>query len=43
MDLAAGVVESGQKVPHAKKSLHPAGFEPKTYYLAHGFLTNSSK
>jgi len=37
------VVEPGQKVPHAKKSLRPAGFEPKTYCLAHDFLTNSPK
>ena len=37
------VVEPGQKVPHAKKYLRPAGFEPKNYCLAHGFLTNSPK
>ena len=41
--LLSRVVEPGQKVPHAKKSLRPAGFEPKTYCLAHGFLTNSPK
>ena len=38
--LLSRVVEP---VPHAKKSLRPAGFEPKTYCLAHGFLTNSPK
>ena len=37
------VVEPGQKVPHAKKSLRPAGLEPKTYCLAHGMLANSPK
>ena len=46
-DSAAGtkarVVEPGQNVPRAKKSLRPAGFKPKTYYLAHGFLANSPK
>jgi len=26
-----------------KKILHTAGFDPKTSYLAHGFLTNSPK
>ena len=41
--LLSRVVEPGQKVPHAKKSLRPARFEPKTYCLAHGFLTNSPK
>ena len=42
---AAGtrVVEPGQKVTRAKKTLRPAGFEPKTYWLAYGFLTNSPK
>ena len=29
--------------PRAKKSLHPAGFEPKNYYLAYDFLANSPK
>ena len=41
--LFVPVVEPGQKVPHAKNSLCHAGFEPKTYCLAHGFLTNSPK
>ena len=41
--LLSWVVEPGQNVPRAKKSLRPAGFEPKTYCLAHGFLTNSPK
>ena len=42
---AAGtrVVEPGQKVTRAKKTLRPAGLEPKTYCLAHGFLANSTK
>ena len=37
------VVEPGQNVPRAKKSLCPTGFEPKTYCLAHDFLANSPK
>ena len=37
------VVESGQNVPHAKIFLRPAGFDPKTYCLAHGFLVTSPK
>ena len=41
--LLSRVVEPGQKVPHAKKSLRHVEFEPKTYCLAHGFLTNSPK
>jgi len=41
--LLSRVAEPGQKVPHAKKYLRPAGFEPKNYCLAHGFLTNSPK
>ena len=41
--LLSRVVEPGQNVPRAKKSLRPAGFEPKTYCLTHGFLTDSSK
>ena len=41
--LLSRVVEPGQNVPRAKKSLRPAGFEPKTYCLAHGFLANSPK
>ena len=41
--LLSRVVEPGQNVPHAKIFLRPAGFEPKTYCLAHGFLANSPK
>ena len=41
--LLSRVVEPGQKVHRAKKSFRPTGFEPKTYCLAHGFLTNSPK
>ena len=41
--FGTGTKGPGQKVPRAKKSLRPAGFEPKTYCLAHGFLTNSPK
>ena len=41
--LLSRVVEPGQNVPHAKKFLRPAEFEPKTYCLAHGFLANSPK
>ena len=37
------VVEPGQKIPRAKKSLRPSGFEPKTYWLAYDFLINSPK
>ena len=36
--LLSRVVEPGQNVPRVKKSLRPAGLEPKTYCLAHGFL-----
>jgi len=39
----ARVVEPGQNVPRAKKYLRPAGLEPKTYCLVHGFLDNSTK
>ena len=42
-DKSLGVIEPGQNVPHAKFFLRPAGFEPKTYCLAHGFLANSPK
>ena len=47
-DMASGtktsrVAESGQNVSDAKIFLHPAGFDPKTSCLAHGFLTNSPK
>ena len=41
--LLSRVVEPGQNVPRTKKSLLHAGFEPKTYCLAHGFLANSTK
>jgi len=41
--LLSRVVEPGQNVPRAKKSLRPAGLEPKTYCLAHGLLANSPK
>ena len=41
--ILSRVVEPGQNVPHAKIFLRPAGFEPKTYYLAHGFLASSPK
>ena len=41
--LLSRVVEPGQNVPRAKKYLRPAGLEPKTYCLAHGFLANSTK
>ena len=41
--LLSRVVEPGQNVPRAKKSLRPAGFKPKTYCLAHAFLANSPK
>ena len=41
--LLSRVAEPGQNVPHAKKILHPAGFDPKTSCLVHGFLANSPK
>ena len=41
--LLSRVVKPGQNVPHVKKILRPAGFEPKTYCLAHGFFANSPK
>ena len=41
--LLSRVVEPGQNVPRAKKSLPPTGFKSKTYYLTHGFLANSPK
>ena len=34
---------AAKNVPRAKKYLRSAGLEPKTYCLAHGFLTNSTK
>ena len=37
------VAEPGQKVLDVKIFLHTTGFDPKTPYLAHGFLTNSPK
>jgi len=41
--LLSRMAEPGLNVPHAKKILHPAGFDPKTSCLAYGFLASSPK